>query len=152
MVNASSRTGRKEWTTGEICFLRDHYGPLSPSPQSTAWIAAQLDRTPRAIRKQVVKHGVAWRPHRHVNPERFRRLWEQGLNDCDIARRCDVCSHTVNRWRIRAGLVKRNCRLPIFAESIKQMREQGWGCKRIARHLGLERNRCREYIRKLERS
>ncbi|WP_327751686.1 helix-turn-helix domain-containing protein [Sphingobium sp. SJ10-10] len=72
-----------------------------------------------------------------------RSLYEQGLNDCQIARRIGVDKSAVRQWRKRNGLAPN---LPSSAPGEvdlipmrKLLFDLGWGVARVARHQGVSK-------------
>jgi hypothetical protein len=91
----------RPWTYKEINRMKE----LRMRNFTAALIAADLGRTPRAVRQQSCRHCVV----RQVkNPERIRaairRLHPQGFSDCRIARRLGVSASAVRLHRTGLSL------------------------------------------------
>lgn len=69
-----------------------------------------------------------------------QRLYDEGLNDAEIARRQGVCRYSVRQWRHRKGLPAyipaRVAATPAELAKIREMNEAGYSDTAISRILG----------------
>jgi transposase-like protein len=73
-----------------------------------------------------------------INVEELIKLYNEGLNDSEIARRMGITSAKVRYWRIKLNLPsKHRCKLKVDVNRIIELRSKGYPMHRIARELGV---------------
>jgi predicted transcriptional regulator len=78
--------------------------------------------------------------------DEFKKLYEQGLNDSQIAAKLEVSYVTPRKWRIALGLPKNFKYSVSFDEQkFKELQEQGLNYSQIAKQLGVSASAAQAY-------
>jgi len=85
------------------------------------------------------------------NLDEFKKLYNEGLNDNEIARRMNVSATTVRYWRCKLKLKSNYTRKrKVDLEKLIQLREQKYSIREIAEQLGVNFGTIGYWFRKLK--
>ncbi|MCS7367272.1 MAG: helix-turn-helix domain-containing protein [archaeon YNP-WB-062] len=86
-----------------------------------------------------------------INVDELIKLYNEGLNDREIAMRMGVTPAKVRYWRIKLNLPsKHRCKLKVDVNRIIELRSKGYPMHRIARELGVSYGTIEYWFHKLK--